>query len=118
MSERYNNGSHYEKHQRATELENAAAHAHRTGEQHGKQEHLTAHEQTRRSLEHTEETFHSERPTTGHGVAAFGHQDIAALAYSLWEKKGRPQGSAEQDWYEAVKELRSQATSGTLTSRM
>lgn len=118
MSERYNNGSHYENHQRATELENAAAHAHRTGEQNGKQEHLTAHEQTRRSHEHTEEAFHPDHATTGHGVAAFGHQDIAALAYSLWEKKGRPQDSAEQDWYEAVRELRSRATSGAFASRM
>jgi Protein of unknown function (DUF2934) len=27
--------------------------------------------------------------------------DIAALAYSLWEKRGRPEGSAEVDWIEA-----------------
>ena len=40
MSTRYNNGSHYENHQRAAELHDAAAHAHRTGaEQHGKQDH-------------------------------------------------------------------------------
>ena len=25
-------------------------------------------------------------------------QDIASLAYALWEERGRPLGSAEQDW--------------------
>jgi len=113
MSERYNNGSHYENHPQAAELQNLASHTHRTGEQHGKQEHLTPHEQTRRSLEHGEEVSHPQAPTTGHGVTAFGHQDIAALAHSLWEKRGCPEGSAEQDWYHAVKELRTHATSAT-----
>lgn len=112
MSERYNNGSHYENHPRAAELQNAAAHAHTAGEQHGKQEHLTPHEQTRRSLEHIEGALHPHPPTTGHGVTAFGHQEIATLAHSLWEKRGRPEGSAEQDWFHAVKELRERATSG------
>jgi hypothetical protein len=111
MSERYNNGSHYENHQREIELQNLASHTHRAGEQHGKQEHLTSHEQTRRSLEHIEEAMHPHPPTTGHGITAFGHQDIAALAYSLWEKRGCPEGSSEHDWFLAVKELRSAATS-------
>jgi hypothetical protein len=53
MSTRYNDGSHYENHQRATELQNGAAHAHRVGEQHGKQDHLTGHEQSRQALEHS-----------------------------------------------------------------
>jgi hypothetical protein len=109
MSERYNRGSHYENHQRAIELENAPAHAHLTGEQHGKQEHLTPHEQTRRSLDHIEEVFRPHPPTTGHGVTAFGHQEIADLAYSLWKKRGCPTGSPEKDWFAAVKELRSRA---------
>ena len=110
MSERYNNGSHYENHPRAAELQNAASHAHRTGEQHGKQEHLTPHEQTRQSHEHVEEVAHPHPATTGHGVTAFGHGDIEILAHSLWEKRGCPEGSAEQDWFEAVKELRAKAT--------
>jgi len=113
MSERYNNGSHYENHPRAAELQNAATHAHLTGEQHGKQEHLTPHEQTRRSFEHSEEALHPHAPTTGHGITAFGHEDIATLAHSLWEKRGCPEGSADQDWFHAVKELRTRATSGT-----
>jgi hypothetical protein len=33
--------------------------------------------------------------------AELGHQDIAHLAYTLWEKRGCPSGSAGQDWSEA-----------------
>ena len=108
MSERFNNGSHYENHPRAAELHNFASHAHLTGELQGKSEHLTPHEQTAALHEHQ----HS--PTTGHGVTAFGHQDIAALAHSLWEKRGCPEGSADEDWFHAVKELRSRATSAMI----
>jgi hypothetical protein len=42
MSTRYNNGSHYENHQRAAELHDRAAHAHRAAaEEHGKKDHQT-----------------------------------------------------------------------------
>ena len=53
MSKRYNNGSHYENHQRADELQDGAAHSHRVGEQHGKQDHLTGHEHSRQQIEHS-----------------------------------------------------------------
>jgi hypothetical protein len=46
----------------------------------------------------------------GHGIAAFGHREIAALAHKLWQARGCPEGSPEEDWFEAVKELRSHAT--------
>jgi hypothetical protein len=36
-------------------------------------------------------------------------QDIASLAYVLWQQRGCPEGSAEQDWIEAERKLR-QAT--------
>jgi hypothetical protein len=29
------------------------------------------------------------------------HQEIADLAYALWQQRGCPEGSAEQDWLEA-----------------
>jgi len=32
-------------------------------------------------------------------------QEIAGLAYQRWLERGRPQGSAEQDWLEAELEL-------------
>jgi hypothetical protein len=33
--------------------------------------------------------------TGGHGIAAFGHAEIAALAYEHWQARGCPHGSAE-----------------------
>jgi hypothetical protein len=33
-------------------------------------------------------------------------QDIAALAYQLWQGRGCPEGSPEVDWLEAEKQLR------------
>jgi hypothetical protein len=33
-------------------------------------------------------------------------QDIAKLAYALWEERGMPDGSAEEDWIEAERRLR------------
>jgi hypothetical protein len=104
MSTRYNNGSHYENHQRAAELQDGAAHAHRVGEQNGKQDHLTGHEHSRQALEHSPEA------TTGHGITSFGHDEIAALAHELWHARGCPEGSGDQDWFQAVKELRSRAS--------
>jgi hypothetical protein len=109
MSTRYNNGSHYENHQRAAELHDAAAHAHRSAEQqHGKQDHLTGHEHSRQALEHSRDTHEqSDASTTGHGVIAFGHDEIEALAHKLWQARGGANGSPQDAWFEAVKELRS-----------
>ena len=116
MSTRYNNGSHYENHQRAAELQEVAEHAHRTGEQsHDKQEHLTGHEHTRQALEHSPNGHgNSHHATVGHGIVAFGHEDIANLAHQLWMARGCPAGSPEVDWFEAVKELRTRAMSGNV----
>jgi hypothetical protein len=80
MSTRYNNGWHYENHQQSAELHDGAAHAHRD-------------RQT--------------PATVGHGIAAFGHADIAALAYEHWQARGCPHGSAQEDWFHAAEELRS-----------
>jgi hypothetical protein len=111
MSTRFNNGSHYENHQRAAELHDAAAHAHRSAEhQPDKQEHLTGQQHSRQALEHSEEAHqHSQAATMGHGVIAFGHDETAALAHELWLARGGAEGSAEEDWFQAVKLLRSRA---------
>jgi hypothetical protein len=110
MSTRYNNGSHYENHQRAAELHDAAAHAHRVGEGHGQQEHLTAHELSRQALDFSRDAEHQPHPSAG--AQTFGHDDIAALAHELWQARGCPEGSSEEDWFHAVKELRSRAMAG------
>jgi hypothetical protein len=112
MSTRYNNGSHYENHQRAAELHDSAAHAHRSAaEAHEKQDHETGQEHSRRALEHSQQAHeHTEQVHRGlvneHGVKIFGHSDIAALAHSLWKDRGCPEGTAEDDWYRAAQELR------------
>jgi len=107
MSTRYNDGSHYENHQRSAELQDNSAHAHRVAEQQGKQDHLTGHEYSRQALEHSQGAHQSaQATTTGHGIAAFGHNDIAALAYELWQARSCPDGSAEEDWFHAAEELR------------
>jgi hypothetical protein len=112
MSTRYNNGSHYENHQEAAELHDGAAHAHRAGEQHGKQDHITGHEYSRQALEHSPEAhqnYQAPVTTVGHGFATFGHAEIEALAYEHWQARGCPHGSAQEDWFHAAEDLRSRA---------
>jgi hypothetical protein len=115
MSTRYNNGSHYENHQRAAELHDNAAHAHRSAaESHEKQDRQTGQERSRQALEHSQlayrQTLQAHREAVnGQGIATFGHVEIAALAHSLWQKRGCPEGSPEQDWFQAAHELRARA---------
>lgn len=33
-------------------------------------------------------------------------REIAALAYQLWMERGRPEGSADEDWFRAEEQLR------------
>jgi hypothetical protein len=117
MSTRYNNGSHYENHQRAAELHDLAAHAHRVAEGHGEGEHLTSHERSRQALEHTQ-VAHRETQAVleGHGVTPFGHHEIADLARELWQARGCPEGSPEQDWFNAVAILRTRYLTGQETA--
>ena len=35
----------------------------------------------------------------------YRHEEIARLAYELWERRGRPLGSSEIDWYTAERAL-------------
>ena len=99
---------HYQNQQRAAELHDEAAHLHRVGEEQGKQDHLTGQEQSRQALEHSQDAQqHTQAATVGHGIAAFGHEDIANLARELWQARGCPDGSPQEDWFHAVEELRS-----------
>lgn len=114
MSTRYNSGSHYENHERSTELQDGAAHAYRVAERQGQQDHLTGHEHSRQALEHSPEAAqHTPTAgTVGHGVAAFGHSAIAALAYEHWQARGCPHGSPQEDWFHAAEDLRSVNSAG------
>jgi hypothetical protein len=46
-------------------------------------------------------------PLTGREPAGseLSHEEIAAKAYALWERRGRPDGSPQEDWYRAQQEL-------------
>ena len=100
MPTNQNNGSHYQNHQRAAELHDLAAHAHRTAaEQHDKQDHLTGHERSRQALEHSAEAHAWTQHVHGEQV----HGETAAMAYALWRERGSPEGTPEQDWLNAAK---------------
>jgi len=110
MSTRHDSGTHYENHQRAAELQDVAAHEHRVAEQQGKQDHLTGQEHSRQAHEHSQDSHeHAPGATVGHGIAAFGHAEIAALAFELWHARGCPDGSPDEDWFHAAEQLRSRA---------
>jgi hypothetical protein len=47
----------------------------------------------------TESASHSEVPETS------TQEDIAHLAYALWQQRGCPEGSPEFDWFEAERTL-------------
>ena len=54
-------------------------------------------------------TDHSpDSPETNHSTT-----DVALLAYELWKQRGCPEGSPEEDWYEAERKIQSQIESQT-----
>jgi hypothetical protein len=113
MSTRYNNGPQYQNQQRVAELHDNAAHAHSVAaERPDEQDHKTGHEASRQAQEHAEKVplTPEEHPkvTTEHGFIPFGHEEIATLAYQLWQARGCPEGSPEEDWSKAVAHLRLQ----------
>jgi hypothetical protein len=108
MPDKSSGPSQYVNRQRAAEQQNKAAHVHLAAEQHGQGEHLTGAEHSRQATEHNAE--HAGGHVGEHGVHAFGHQEIANLAYELWQARGCPDGSPETDWFQAVHTLRARRT--------
>jgi hypothetical protein len=84
--------SQYNNHRREAELHDAPEHAHEVGALHEK----VLHEKNE-SYEQAHETHYDGR---------FGHKDIEALAHQYWQARGCPEGSPDEDWSRAVKELR------------
>ena len=41
------------------------------------------------------------------------HEEIAGLAYSLWEARGCPEGSPDEDWLNAERALNEQQSLST-----
>ena len=102
MSKRNNRGSSDQHHQRASEMHNNAAHAHVVAAAaHEKQDHQTGHERSRQAHEHSAELHDGSE--NGRGVVP--HEDIAVLAHGLWEARGCPHGSPDEDWFHAGQQL-------------
>jgi hypothetical protein len=53
----------------------------------------------------------TDQTTDGPSVTPVNQVDVAELAYQRWVERGRPQGSPEDDWFEAERELRSRSAS-------
>ena len=47
------------------------------------------------------------RPPRGRGIdpPGAGREQVAALAYELWESRGRPEGTDLEDWFRAERRL-------------
>jgi hypothetical protein len=107
MSTRKNRGSSDQHHQQAAEMHDLAAHAHSVAAQaHEKQDHQTGHERSRQALEHSRRAqgrTHTQGAPNGHSAAT--HEELAILAYELWEARGHPEGSAEEDWFQAAQRI-------------
>lgn len=105
--------THYENHQLTAELNDPAAHAHRSAaEQPGKQDHQSGPEHSRQAMEHSQRAYlNAQEPrhpnANEHGIVPFGHEAIAIRAYELWLARGCPEGSPEEDWFHAAEQLRS-----------
>jgi Protein of unknown function (DUF2934) len=100
----------HQNHKRAAELHDRAADAHRIAQENERGDE-TGDEHSRRALDHSQA---ADKLTTamafGYGVVTFGHDEIATLAYELWQARGCPYGSPEEDWLRAESELRSRAS--------
>lgn len=49
---------------------------------------------------------------------AISQEDIALLAYALWEKRGSPIGSPEEDWFAAERALKLKRLTRTFGNRL
>lgn len=76
---------------------------------------MTGHERSRQAMEHASQVFLHEqeehrktKPTEKPREATHqaSEQEIAALAYELWQARNCPEGSPEEDWFRAVESLR------------
>jgi hypothetical protein len=100
----------YENHH-AAELHDRAAQAHRVAQNHETGEGMMDHEHSRQALEHSQAAHKlSKAIAVGHSVMTFGHDEIATLAHGLWQARGCPYGSPEEDWLRAEGELRARAS--------
>jgi hypothetical protein len=100
----------YQNHNRAAELHDRAADAHRVAQEHEKGDEITGQKHSHQALYHSHAANRLTKAiASGYGVAAFARDEIAILAYELWQARGCPYGSPEEDWLRAESELRARA---------
>jgi len=99
----------------AAERRDQAAHAHNSSaERHGQEDHLTGHEASRQEHEHSNHAYlqsQKEHQANGgaHGFRAtheITSEEVAVLAYQLWQARSCPEGSPDEDWFRAIEKLR------------
>jgi hypothetical protein len=101
----------YQNHNRAAELHDRAADAHRIALQHEKGDGTAGNEYSRRAMEHSQAADKLTKAlASGSGGKTFTHDDVATLAYELWQARGCPYGSPEEDWQRAESELRARVS--------
>jgi hypothetical protein len=100
-----------ESHQRAAELHDRAADVHRIAQEPEKDDEITSQEHSRQALDLSQAADKLTKAVArGYGVMVFGHYEIATLAYELWQVRGCPHGSPEEDWLRAERELRTRVS--------
>ena len=100
-----------ENHYRAAELHDRAADAHRIAQKNGKDDEMMGDEHARQALSHSQAADKlTKAVAVGSGGMTFGHDEIASLAYELWQARGCPYGSPEEDWLRAESELRARVS--------
>lgn len=101
----------YQNHIRAAELHDRAAEAHRVAQEHEKDGGIAGDEHSRQALQHSQAADKLTKAIAfDYGVMSFGHDEVATLAYELWQTRGCPYGSPEEDWLRAESALRARVS--------
>ena len=96
----------HQNHNRAAELHDRAADAHRIAQKHEKGDEVTGDEYSRQAVELSRAANKiTEAIALGYRVVDFRHDQIAALAYEFWQARGCPYGSPDEDWLRAESEF-------------
>lgn len=94
-------------HNRAAELHDRAADAHRIAQNHEKGDEVTGQKHSHQALYHSQAANELTKAMVSRcGVTTIAHEEIATLAFELWQARGCPFGSPEVDWSRAESELR------------
>lgn len=65
--------------------------------------------QSRQVRSESKSAVTTERPTAGDVPTTCNRAEVRQLAYSYWQARGCPYGSAEEDWFRAEHQLNSSA---------